>query len=78
MADDVLYKINNAWTGREGSAYVCIEGLAILPSASGARVSSNGLRKALHIGGSGYPILTMPTASSILDKRLDDKTYYTS
>jgi hypothetical protein len=72
MADDVLYKINNAWTGREGSAYVCPEGLQILPSASGARISSNGLRKARHI----TPIMTMPTASSILDKRFDDRTYY--
>jgi hypothetical protein len=79
MADDVLYKINNAWTGREGSAYVCPNGLKIIPSASGAAISNNNSREALHVGGSGYiNNMTIPTASSILDKRFDDKTYYSA
>ncbi len=77
MADDVIYKINNAWVGREGSAYVCPNGLKIIPSASGVGISSNNSRDALHVGGSGYRnTMTIPTASSILDKRFDDITYY--
>ena len=74
MADDVVYKINAGWVGREGSAYVCPNGLKIIPSASGVGISSNNLRKAAHVVAS----MTIPTASSILDKRFDDKTYYTS
>jgi hypothetical protein len=78
MADDVIYKINNAWVGREGSAYICTNGLKIIPSASGVGISSNNSRSnALHVGGSGYlNTMTIPTASSILDTRFDDKTYY--
>lgn len=79
MADDVLFKINNAWIGREGSAYVCPNGLKIIVSASGVGISSNNSREALHVGGSGYiNTMTIPTASSVLDNRFDNPTYYTA